>query len=440
MKRVRSVQATPFYYGWVIVAVSLVTVTLSSSMRSSFSVFYVAILRDFGWGRAESAGAMSLAMMTAAVGGLGAGWLVDRLGPRRLIPLGAVLLSLGLLASSSVHELWQLYVSFGLLTAGGVACLWYVPQGVLLSRWFVARRSTAFGIALSGIGIGSLIIVPLAQELIDAIGWRHTYLVLAALVAIVLIPLNGVLLRSSPQEIGLQPDGGQEPGETRGRPSRGRTRMVVKNPRWAATEWSVPLATRTYRFWLLLLINLCNGFRINLMSTHQVAYLVDKGFSAMLAAVLFGLTYLWGILGSICWGLVSDRYGREVAQSGLSACMIVGVFWLAAVSTTGDWLEAGMFALVFGLGMGGSTPVGTSIQADLFQGKQFGTILGTLNMGYGLGGALGAWFGGYVYDTTGSYGLALDAVILATFLSGTLVWVLAPRKVRAPARVPAGVL
>lgn len=99
-----------------------------------------------------------------------------------------------------------------------------------------------------------------------------------------------------------------------------------------------------------------------------------------------------------------------------------------------------MFALVFGLGMGGSTPVGTSIQADLFQGKQFGTILGTLNMGYGLGGALGAWFGGYVYDTTGSYGLALDAVILATFLSGTLVWVLAPRKVRAPARVPAGVL
>jgi len=430
----RVLDRLPFFYGWVIVGVSLITITLSTSMRSSFSVFYVAILKEFGWGRAETAGAMSLAMVTAAVGGLLAGWLVDRLGPRRFLPIGAVVLALGLVASSQIRSLWQFYISFGLLTAGGLAALWYVPQGVLISRWFVSRRSTAFGIALSGIGAGSLLLLPLAQALIEKIGWRNTYLVLAVCMAAILIPLNGILLRSSPQEMGLHPDG-EDPATLRKKgESKKRIRMVVRDERWASVEWSVPLAVRTHQFWILVLINITNGFRMNLLHAHQVIYLVDKGFTAMVAATIFGFTYLCGTAGSLLWGRVSDRSGREVAQSAVTLLMIAGLLALMRIKSQEDWVLLTLFAVIYGIGWGGSTPVGTSIHADLFQGKNFGTILGTVNMGFGFGGALGAWFGGYVYDQTSSYNLAFYAVIVLSVVSAVLVWVLAPRKIRAPMR------
>ena len=435
MKREQALQQkVSFFYGWVIAGVSLVTVTLTAPMRSSFSVFYVAILKDFRWSRAESAGVMSIALVTTALGGLLAGWLVDKIGPRRFIPLGALVLSLGLVASSQIQSLWQYYVSFGLLTAGGVASLWFVPQGVLISKWFVSRRAAALGIALSGISIGNLLVVPFAQGLIETIGWRNAYLVLAAIVAGVLIPLNAALLRSSPQEMGLQPDGeGQEKPGKKGKP-RSRTRMVVRNEQWAATEWSVPLAIRTYRFWILALINMCAGFRTSLLDAHQVISLVDKGFAPMLAATFFGLTYLWGIIGSVLWGAVSDRYGREVAQSAIALFMIAGLVALNAIRSTDDWGLLTFYALAYGVGYGGNTPVGTSIHADLFQGKNFGTILGTVNIGFGVGGALGAWFGGHVYDATASYDLAFKAVIALCFAAAVLIWVLAPRKIRAPVR------
>lgn len=434
MKRPWTLEKAPFFYGWVIVGVSFVTLTLTTSMRSSFAVFYIAILKEFGGSRAGSAGPMSLAMIMAAAGGLLAGWLVDRLGARRFIPLGALVLAFGLLASSRIQSLWQYYITFGLLTSGGVSALWYVPQGVLISKWFNAKLAAAFGIALAGIGIGNVIVVPIAQGLIETIGWRTTYLVLGIVVAAVLIPMNGLLLRSSPQEMGLQPDGESSRKSGKSGKAKSRTRMVVKDEQWVNTEWSLPLAIHTYRFWLLGVINLCNGFRTNLLNTHQVIYLVDKGFSPMVAATFFGLTYLWGTIGSVSWGFVSDRYGREVAQSAITAFMIAGIVALGAIGSKFDWGLLNIFSFTYGFGFGGTTPVGTSIHADLFQGKHFGTILGTLNMGFGLGGALGVWYGGHIFDTTGSYNLAFNICVALSILSIALVWVLAPRKIRGPVR------
>ncbi len=205
--RQRTILFGDTYYGWVIVAVALISMAFWFGIRSSFSVFYVALLEDFPWSRAGSAGIQSMALITYTALAPIVGGLIDRFGPRRVIGPGILVLAAGLILCSRVNTLSQFYFFYGLIIGVGVTCISIVPYTAILGHWFERKRGSASGIAVSGMGLGTFILVPFSQHFITLWGWRFTFAILGAVVLIVLLPLNVALLRHKPEELGLLPDG-----------------------------------------------------------------------------------------------------------------------------------------------------------------------------------------------------------------------------------------
>jgi MFS family permease len=186
------------FYGWVIVLISFLTLVLVMGTRFTFGVFYIRILEDTGWSRAATAGIFSVLMIVYALASLGVGAAFDRLGPRRMFPLAALLLGGGYILCSQISTLWQFYLYYGVIVGIGLTALGFVPHVTLISRWFVRRRGLANSLALSGQGLGALALAPLSEYLIAHYGWRQSYLIYRLLTPGVLIPLLLIWHRDSP--------------------------------------------------------------------------------------------------------------------------------------------------------------------------------------------------------------------------------------------------
>src|SRR4030042_1324424 len=196
-----------FYYGWIIVILGLISMSFWVGVRSSFSVFYVALLEEFHWSRGESAGVQSMAMLTYTFIAPVVGGLIDRLGPRRVIVPGIILLVAGLVLCSTMKTLFQFYLFYGVLVAAGSTCIAIVAYSAILAHWFERKRGLASGIAVSGMGLGTFLLVPLSQSLISSYGWRPTFVILGGLVMLIALPLNLMFLKHKPEELGLRVDG-----------------------------------------------------------------------------------------------------------------------------------------------------------------------------------------------------------------------------------------
>ena len=197
----------PFFYGWVIVAVAFITMGIGVNTRTAFSLLFPPLVAEFGWERGITAGAFSVGFVAATIIAPLLGMLMDRLGPRVVIPLGVVLVSSGMGLATGVRHPWHLYLTVGVLVVGGSVFVSYIGHALFLPHWFVRQRGLAIGIAFSGVGCGSILLLPWLQRLIGRAGWRHACLVLAVLLLVTLLPLNLVFPRRRPEEIGLTPDG-----------------------------------------------------------------------------------------------------------------------------------------------------------------------------------------------------------------------------------------
>jgi MFS family permease len=249
----------PFFYGWVVVAVAVVTIAVGVNARTAFSLLFPHILREFGWERGLTAGAFAFGFMISMAFTPFLGRLMDRWGPRMVIPLGVVLVCAGLSLATFTRYPWQLYATLGVLVAGGTMVVGYTGQALFLPNWFVRKRGLATGIAFSGVGVGSIMLFPWLQRVIDGFGWRAACWTLAALLALAIIPLNLVFPRQRPEEMGLRPDGDPAP--------RANDRRVdnVVDPSWVAVDWTLARAMRTARFWWVFV-----GFVTGLMAWYAV--------------------------------------------------------------------------------------------------------------------------------------------------------------------------
>ena len=416
----------PFFYGWLLVGVAFVTMAVGVNARTAFSLLYPPILRDFGWDRGLTAGIFSFGFLLSALITPFVGRLIDRRGPRLIVEIGIVTLGAGLLLATLAREPWQLYLTLGAMCGGGVNCFTYVVQSTYLPHWFVRRRGLAISIAFSGVGVGSIIILPWLQHLIDADGWRAGCWMLGILVLALLGPLN-LVLRSRPEDIGLEPDGEHAAEVAR----TGRSNIV--DPAWAAIDWTLGRALKTARFWWLALGYFGSLFAWYAVQVHQTKYLTEIGFSATDAAWALGLVSLVAVPGQIALGHLSDRIGREwiwaIGNSGFVLCS------LALIALEAHPAMALLWAMVIAQGTVGYslTSVMGPIPAEIFAGKHQGSIFGVVMLSGIIGGAAGPWVAGTLHDLVGSYAPTFWMCIGLNIISAAAIWRAAPRKVRAVA-------
>src|SRR5204863_159760 len=382
------------FYGWIVVAASATIVCIGLGSLFSLGVFLVPIERAMGWSR----GAIStVALLNWAAMGLGSfcwGALSDRIGGRGVALGGGFLLGLGLVLASQAQALWHFCLSFGVLV-GFAAGAFYAPLTATTTRWFTARRGLAVALVSAGIGLGILIVAPLARALTSAWDWRVAMLVLGDLAWLVIVPV-ALLLREP--ATGAVASDDAEPGAQRDY----ATREVLAAP----------------QFWAIALTHFACCAAHSGPIFHMVTHATDQGVAAMAAATVLGVSGLASIAGRIGGGLLADRFGAKptlIAGLAVQAAMIFGYLFARDL---GSFVT---LALVFGTAYGGVMPLYALVVREFFGEKVMGSAYGAVFLISTLGMGLGSFAGGAIYDRLGSYAW----LFLASAAIGTMAVVLA---------------
>jgi MFS family permease len=417
----------PFFYGWVVVAVTFVSMGIGVNARTAFSLFFPPIISEFGWERGVTAGAFSFGFVVSAIVSPLFGRLMDRAGPRAVMELGVVLIAGGLLLAPLTTQPWHLYVTIGVLVGAGSVCLGYSGFSLFLPNWFIRRRGLATGIAFAGVGVGSVTLLPWVQHMIEQGGWRSACTAMGLLTLIVLLPIN-LLLRKRPEDIGLRPDGDAAPSASSAKPVSN-----ILDPVWAATDWTLARAVRTARFWWIASGYFCGLYVWYAVQVHQTKFLLEIGYSPGVSVWALGLVSLLGIPGQILLGHLSDRIGREAIWA--ISCAGFAICFAALIALKYEPSLALVYLMVVAQGaLGyGLTSVMGAVVLEIFQGPHYGSIFGTLMVVALAGGAAGPWVTGVLYDLTGSYTLAFAIGIVVSVISALAIWQASPGKIRAVA-------
>jgi MFS family permease len=417
----------PFFYGWIITAVTFVTMAIGVNARTAFSLFFPPIIDEFGWERGITAGAFSFGFVVSAAVSPLIGRLMDRLGPRSVMELGVALMAGGLLLAPLTTQPWHLYLTIGVLVGAGSICLGYSGQSPFLPNWFHRRRGLAIGLAFAGVGVGSITLLPWVQFMIEQTGWRTACTAIGLLVLVVLAPIN-LLLRKRPEDIGLMPDGDAAPSAASAKPVSN-----IVDSDWASVDWTLQRALRTARFWWLA-IGYFGGLYIwYAVQVHQTKYLLDIGFSPSVAVWALGAVSLLGIPGQILLGHVSDRVGREWIWSAGCAGFAICFAALIALSHYPTLTLVYVMVVTQGALGYGLTSIMGAVVVEIFQGRHYGSIFGTIMVAALAGGAAGPWVTGVLHDLSGNYTLAFLIGIGVSGLSALAIWLASPGKIRAVA-------
>ena len=385
-------------------------------------------MEEFGWERGSTALMFSITILFYGLVAPAAGGLVDRFGPRLVLPVGACIMGGGFVLCSLARTQWHFYLFYGVIAAVGLSIAGWTPLTTMLSNWFVKKRGLVFGILAAAFGI-SLPSAYIAQFLISSFGWQAAYVIIGLASTTIIVPLCAFFLRRSPQEKGLMPDGmPQTRHKTRAQDQS--VRQTSLQQQWTGTTWTLSRALRTYHFWLLFLISFCLiGFAEQTVVAHQVYFFRDAGYEPMLAAAIYSVFGVMYMVGKLC-SFLSDHLGREmvfIPSCLLSAGIASLLFFIEDMSQ--PWMPF-LFAACFGLAFGPTIPVLLTTVADLFQGRHFGSIQGTIMVGLSLGGAISPWLAGFLHDKTGSYFVTFFLLVASLLVPAVLMWLLAPRKVR----------
>jgi MFS family permease len=407
--------------------VALIVMVMGYAVRNTFSVFYPAIVNEFGWGRGDTALMFSLSVIVYGAMAPVAGSLVQRFNPRVVLSIGAFVMGGGLALCSLASAQWHFYLVYGVIVATGLSMVGWTPLITVVSRWFIKERGMVFGIISAGFGV-SLVSASVAQYLISSFGWRLAYVIIGLAAIAIIVPLSTLLTRS--REGKAQPasdTANHSPAEQPGAEIRVPSESAAS---WSSTDWTYARAIRTYRFWLLFAISfLIMGIGQQTIIAHQVYFFRDVGYAPMIAATIYGVCGIAQVGGNFgCF--LSDRLGRE--QMFIPGCLLCA----GAVSTllliqdaSHPWMPF-IFAVCYGLGMGVASTLVSVTAADLFHGKAFGSIQGTIMFGFSMGGAISPWLAGFLHDRSGSYSIIFSIVVGSLLVCAFLMWLIAPRKIR----------
>ncbi|MBJ9755423.1 MFS transporter [Burkholderia cepacia] len=414
-----------FFYGWYVVAAAFAVTFVGFGSAYTFSAFVESLQRDFAASRGQISLVFSLAGFLYFGFGIVSGPLADRFGSRRLAVAGMLLTGAGLAAAGAAHTLLQVYVAYGLGVGFGVGCA-YVPAVGAVQRWFVRRRGFASGLAVAGIGVGTLVMPPLASTLIAQVGWRGAYFTLAV-IAVVIGAGMSLLIENDPRGRGLLPDGeaAHEPGggaQVAGRgagasvsgAAAGRQPVAASAPAGA----TVREAVMSRPFASLYAACLACSFGVFVPFVHLVPYALDHGVAPSTAVLLLGAIGVGSTAGRVFLGGLAARFGRRASLLAMFAGMAVA---LVAWAGAGTVATLAAFALVFGVFYGGWVAVLPAVVMDYFGGRNVSGIIGVLYTSVAFGTLIGPAAAGFIYDAGGGYLVPILASAAANAIAFAIV-------------------
>ena len=371
----RDEESSLHYTGWHVAAAAFVGVMVSFApiVPYTFSLFLNPLHAAFGWQREAIAGTFALAAITVAVVSPGIGVLLDRFPPRRIILPSIVVFALALASLSrlgpSIQRFYLTYFILGLV-ANGTAQFAYTRT---ILTWFTRRRGLAVALILTGSGVGSILIPPLTQWVIDHHGWRNAYLMLGG-IALLGMPLTALLVRNRP--------------------------VAPREDESLMSGMTVAAALRTSPFWILASIIMLSAFGENGLVTNLAAMLTEHGVTVQAAALALSVRGGAGILGRLCTGFLIDRFPAQRIQTAILLVSAAGTFILAFSGTS---VMALVGAALLGIGLGSEADVAPYLLARYFGRKHFSVLYGLTWTAYAIGGATGPMVIGHFYDRAGSY-------------------------------------
>lgn len=390
--------ATGDAYGWVIVAVLAVTMTIASGARFLFGVVLKPVSEQFGWDRAQLTGAVMVGMIVISICQPIIGILVDRIGPKKILVAGLLLLGLSLIPLSMVTQLWQVYLVYGIVMPLGLAAASPVLSTAIVGRWFQQKRGLAMSIATSGSAFGQLLIVPIATWIMVFSNWEMTYRIQAVAILAVALPLSAIFLRDNPAAGSALAKADQE-GMT--------LREAISNP----------------AFWILGFGFVVCGWTMAFPNTHFLAYADDMGMSVLHAANAISVTAIFSVIGSVLLGVAADRYDRPYVLA-LTYALRGLAFLLLILLPAGNLIY--VYGLVLGVSWTATTPLTAAIAADRYGPRHLGLIFGSLFTFMNLGFGAGSFLDGVIYEHFGGYNGAL-AINVGFGIVGAALVLLLPR-------------
>lgn len=397
------------FYGWWIVAASFfLLLVCGGTAVYGFTAFFDPIYTEMGWSRAETSFAFSLRSVEGGIVQPIIGFFVDRIGTRKCIFTGILLMGVALVLISRISSLATFYTGFFLLAMGNTFASG-IPEYAAIAAWFRKRRALALGILTAGMGTSG-IMTPIITRLIDNFGWRETLLIMVPVVLAIGIPLS-MVIRHHPEPYGMRADG-KKLADDPPAPTAGEKAAALKVPEEMGLTIKECLSTRT--FWLMMFFTFFTSFASSAIQVHEMSHLANVGISRDLSALTMTGITVFSLVGRLGLSWLGDIYSKKKLLILSAAMQAVGVFIFANISSA--WMII-PFLVFYAPGFGGPIPLLPAIQADHFGTRAFASVRGLMALGYTIPGIIGPWFAGWICDMHGNYKTAFLIYAAMTLLA-----------------------
>ncbi len=408
---------TRYFYGYNIVAAGFLIQAVSIGAMFTYGVFFKELQAEFGWSRALISGASSLAFLVMGLGGIIAGTLNDRIGPRIIMVMSGISLGIGYILMSRLEMPWQLYLLYGGLVGIGFSTHDVITLSTV-ARWFIKRRGMMSGFVKVGTGAGQFLLPIIAAALIAVIGWRDAYLIIGVVSLAALVAL-ALFMKRDPQEIGLLPDGNSH---------------YDSNSNSLSETNSLPMraAARTVQFRTICIAEFTIFSCLLTTIIHITPHARDQGLQPAAAAAVLSTIGGLSIIGRIVMGLANDKIGGKRSLIICFVLLIISLIWLQFASKA--WMLF-FFAFIYGFAHGGLFTVMSPMVAEFFGTGSHGVLFGTVLFSGTIGGSVGPLLAGYIFDVTGSYQAAFIMMTALAFIGFVLIIFLRPPTVAGNGRL-----
>lgn len=404
------------FWGWYVVFGSFAIMVTTYGVRYSFGVFVRPMLIEYGWSMTIIQLGSSINLIIYASTGIFTGWLMDRIAPKWIMIVGILVTSSGLILAGHVKTPLGLYIAYGVLVGIGSSGCGSVVCTSTVGKWFNRRKGLAIGLASMGIGVGTMLMAPLAGYIVKHYGWRNGFFFIGITMVILGIFISSIFMGKKGPD-----DNDFSPGTGKPVPEANRLDPVIK----FKAKPSLKPVLKTAQYWIVISCNMCVAMTVMLTFNLQIVYAIHKGINDLEAAAALGLIGVSGSCGKLFFGWFCDRVrdAKYAASSGF-IIMAIGTFLLYKAESV---MLLYPFALIYGFGYGSLAPVMPYLLSDLFGRQLLGSTYGLLVFFViGLGGGAGPLLGGYLYDRTGTYDIGWLISMLTLVLMSAAILTLKP--------------